>query len=668
MLKNEPGRFGLAVLLFAILGTSPLLSAPILIPKGIPESEPAEPIVNPRLPGSPLRSGLPLDFTHFASRSHPQDDEETARKRVLESIGMDESGAESPVPGGQLQQESIAKVDPVRRPALYTSRSDILAEEQVPPFWFDDLSSSRPVLQDVLQSVGRIEVHNLERDLGLRSHALGCALGTGFVIAPRIVITNRHVAEKFIDPNTLEMLSSRYDGRKAVVFINFAATVDNARPVSVEIDRALYIAPMTGPDVALLSIKESDESPPPPVPVSFLPYSDQELQTSRKVVVCGHPVADDYSADYFFRVLGVKRISPGNLVGAFRRNDHVILGHDCSTTNGSSGSAVIDLQRRAVVGVHYLGSQGVNEAELLSEVAKSQQVREILGLDRMPQNTAPVKPGAVIEIPRPVLATCEGRIVGTVQENWEATLRSRATEISKVLPSVGLLSIEGHPTIKEVGTAFVVAPGRIVTANFAAGVFADLDSDGKPHFRVDGDGNPMKVFINFKWDHCSLGSPQMVSEILFLGDTSGNGSGIAVLKFEGESPSSLVLDTGSAATGRDVYVVGYPFHDFRSPLNVTSFLFRGVYGQKSLAPGKIIALDAPGKILALDANDRPDDPGRFVYHDCTTSGGCGGAPVIDMESGHVVGVHHSGIFLQWNRAVSSKSLLESEAIRKALGL
>jgi hypothetical protein len=44
----------------------------------------------------------------------------------------------------------------------------------------------------------------------------------------------------------------------------------------------------------------------------------------------------------------------------------------------------------------------------------------------------------------------------------------------------------------------------------------------------------------------------------------------------------------------------------------------------------------PGELLA------PPPSPYMVRHDCFTTGGNGGAPLIDLASGAVIGLHHSG--------------------------
>lgn len=82
----------------------------------------------------------------------------------------------------------------------------------------------------------------------------------------------------------------------------------------------------------------------------------------RRVYALGYPMQDSKKVTpipIFNRVfgsdpasLGKKRFSPGILT---RRDDSDNFSHDASTLAGSSGSAIIDFEKRRVIGLHYAG-------------------------------------------------------------------------------------------------------------------------------------------------------------------------------------------------------------------------------------------------------------------------------------------------------------------------
>ena len=55
----------------------------------------------------------------------------------------------------------------------------------------------------------------------------------------------------------------------------------------------------------------------------------------------------------FANVFNVKRLQPGEIRTVFDQRH--ILEHDCSTLGGNSGSCVVDLETKQVVGLHYGG-------------------------------------------------------------------------------------------------------------------------------------------------------------------------------------------------------------------------------------------------------------------------------------------------------------------------
>jgi endonuclease G len=85
--------------------------------------------------------------------------------------------------------------------------------------------------------------------------------------------------------------------------------------------------------------------------------------------------------------------------------------------------------------------------------------------------------------------------------------------------------------------------------------------------------------------------------------------------------------------GAEVAVIGYPWPDRSNPLFAPA-IFASKYGVKRAAVGEIMGVR----------------PQRF-FHDCSTLGGNSGSPVLDLETGRVIGLHCSGLFMYRNEAI-----------------
>jgi endonuclease G len=101
------------------------------------------------------------------------------------------------------------------------------------------------------------------------------------------------------------------------------------------------------------------------------------------------------------------------------------------------------------------------------------------------------------------------------------------------------------------------------------------------------------------------------------------------------------LATGAILTDRLIGVVGYPARDGRNDSNAMSKVFGDIYNVKRFSPGKI-----------TDASTKD----WFFDHDCSTLGGNSGSAVIELETGHAVGLHFSGGYRHSNYAVRADAL------------
>ena len=215
------------------------------------------------------------------------------------------------------------------RPAPKVSKAGIanLNEpefEQAFPGW----STFRDLFAKVGPSIGRI-------DCGKEP------AGTGFLIAPDVLVTNRHVLEKISRGTCL-----LEEGQAVVGFRWLADDSETPEPITA------VIAFDEEFDIALLRVKPQAGRMP-------LKLAADAPAVERDIAVIGHPYDDQVNNPMFTRTIfgdiwGVKRAAPGEVT--FLSQAKTIAGHDCSTLGGNSGSPVLALDTAEVVGLHFGGS------------------------------------------------------------------------------------------------------------------------------------------------------------------------------------------------------------------------------------------------------------------------------------------------------------------------
>lgn len=218
------------------------------------------------------------------------------------------------------------------------------------------------VLKTAISSVGRIDVPSARQGFS----------GTGALIGPNLVLTNRHVLQSIavLDAGTgqwdlkanlaidfgHEHQSRETIGRRALKRVVFTGKdfIDVNNLDHAKLDLALIeIEPVNGPAVV------------PPLPLDLTPGW---TSSDRKLFIVGYPGQPEYSEanppslleKLFLQTFGCKRIAPGQIL---RSADVMAAGprkwatsHDATTLGGNSGSAVLLIGRTsASVGLHYGG-------------------------------------------------------------------------------------------------------------------------------------------------------------------------------------------------------------------------------------------------------------------------------------------------------------------------
>ncbi len=246
----------------------------------------------------------------------------------------------------QFQLEAI--VMPFHRPVVDVIQ-DALVADQLTDDWqkYGD-EGRRPWIIERTRAIGRINVPTLK--------SLPYA-GTGFIVGPGLLMTNRHVAAIFAQGLGLQSVRIPAGTESVIEFSDSGDT----QPTSLKVREVVMIHPHW--DMALLRVEG--------LPVDRRPLAlsttDPGALYDREVAVIGYPGYDPTGTEQYQEVQKrvfngryyIKRFQPGRFrlrerIESFKKNVDAVT-HDCSTLGGNSGSAVIDLTTGEVVGLHFGG-------------------------------------------------------------------------------------------------------------------------------------------------------------------------------------------------------------------------------------------------------------------------------------------------------------------------
>lgn len=262
------------------------------------------------------------------------------------------------------------------RPALRVRDGDVDHEDPQAEQWgfaiFNVKSNSR--FAERVGAVGRIDLD-------------GEHVGTGYVVGPELVLTNRHVLQEIAYPTPKKNKPAQWLLKGGDCVIDFAevplaeSSASKFRIVAVEEAGPLHIdydfIDLRKPDFALLHVAPKSHSGNNDLPKP-LELSRQAgwMNLSKDMAVVGYPARPsvlpqtvDGKVDYdalqrlqalFATDYGTKFFSPGKVQKALKYSAEEIpytSSHDATTLGGSSGSVIvsIDAPMRAI-GLHFGGA------------------------------------------------------------------------------------------------------------------------------------------------------------------------------------------------------------------------------------------------------------------------------------------------------------------------
>lgn len=269
-------------------------------------------------------------------------DSEAEAQKALETFQK----GEIPTPGQIAALEMVIRL---MRPVVLTSDGELgdlpeTANKDLQPTELKDgWSGFRGKVRPFVGSIGRIEDSK-------KSH-----VGTGFVVGDGLIATNRHV---------LAVLSGGADvlaaGNARIVFKQEAGA-SNATTDIGGITEVVHVHPKK--DIVILRAETAARAP--------VRFSDHELKEADTIVAVGYPGKDENNNPLFLTAVfngkfGVRSAALGEVLDGTEGPD---IFHDCSTTQGNSGSPIFSLATAEVVGIHKSGyfmyrNEGISAAEV----------------------------------------------------------------------------------------------------------------------------------------------------------------------------------------------------------------------------------------------------------------------------------------------------------------
>ena len=250
---------------------------------------------------------------------------------------------------------------------------------------------------------------------------------------------------------------------------------------------------------------------------------------------------------------------------------------------------------------------------------------------------------------RPTLPVIRGS-VETPEDPWREPFLASKDVLEKAIAAAGRIEAKaaGYPYV---GTGFLVGPDLIMTARHVAeafcvgvgqddvgirpGRFADIDfGDGTE----DADSRKFAivevVMIHPHFDMALLRLEESVDDI-----------------------APLILDAHEPPFGTRIAVIAYPTLDPRDDIAKQARVFDNAYGIKRVMLGRV---QEPQLV-----SDDYEQQMLVLAHDALTLSGHSGAPVVDLATGHVLGLSFASRYLEENWAVPCSELLRDARVLDA---
>ncbi|MER8583172.1 DNA/RNA non-specific endonuclease [Mesorhizobium sp. M1423] len=239
--------------------------------------------------------------------------------------------------------------------------------------WETRLKKAKPLLDKAIRAVGRVNLVGGQLDW----------VGTGWLVAENVLVTNRHVAREFAERKGAGFTFK--PGASAPIEANtdFLEEIDNPDQLLFKLVKPLHIEDASGHDVAFFEIEIISGRAKLASPIDLA----TDITQTENVATIGYPAYDSRIPEpelmerIYGKVYNKKRLAPGGVT----RVEPTRIWHNCTTLGGNSGSLVFDLDKGHAVGLHFSGSFLATNYAVRADVVK--KLLEDVRAGRVPRRT-----------------------------------------------------------------------------------------------------------------------------------------------------------------------------------------------------------------------------------------------------------------------------------------
>ncbi|WP_417713215.1 DNA/RNA non-specific endonuclease [Pseudophaeobacter arcticus] len=242
----------------------------------------------------------------------------------------------------------------------------------------------------------------------------------------------------------------------------------------------------------------------------------------------------------------------------------------------------------------------------------------------------------------------------TVHPEWlhlNDTEHDARGHILASLPSVGRINVPSDWSVPYAGTGFVVGKNLLMTNRHVAEIFAN--GLGQRNIALKPGAT---VNMDFKAEHGSFKRSRIQIIGVRMIHPFWDMALLEVDELKQAGVLSLSQTPPAELLGKQIAVLGYPAFDSRNDTAVQHRLFKRIYNVKRMQPGFYTGQNTVRSF---------DNTVQASSHDASTLGGNSGSVVVNLETGHVVGLHFGGIYGRNNYAVPASELARDPYVIKA---